>query len=228
MLARLVNMIWVRIKKIIYKMTHQKLVWYASYGSNLSRERFYLYIKGGPLLGKDRIYPGCTNKSIPLAEKHIRLSYELYFAREAKKTWNGCGVGFIRTEKDESAETYCKMYLITEEQFVDVVKQESDTTDPITINFKVAENSGSLVFRKSGWYNNLIYVGEFDGHPAFTFTNESNNQVPNEPDPGYLKEISKGLKDSFNLNNNTIAKYFSGKKGVEGNLTIEELLRIIS
>lgn len=44
-----------------------ELVWYASYGANLLRERFMFYVQGGVLKGSDRQYPGCRDKSEPTA-----------------------------------------------------------------------------------------------------------------------------------------------------------------
>src|SRR5687768_2345052 len=101
MAHQLVKRFWNYVTGILCRMKDQNLIWYASYGSNLNRDRFYLYIKGGPLPGKNRVYPGCRNKTLPSAEKNLFLNYELYFARKATVTWGGGGVGFISTVKNK-------------------------------------------------------------------------------------------------------------------------------
>src|SRR5262245_21448659 len=79
----------------------QKLVWYASYGSNLNRERFMCYIKGclppGALPGATP-NPGSRDTHDPLADKAIAIrNFELYFADEERsvKRWGGASA-FIR------------------------------------------------------------------------------------------------------------------------------------
>ena len=41
-------------------------IWYVAYGSNLSRQRFHHYLRGGRPHGNDREYPGCRDTSDPL------------------------------------------------------------------------------------------------------------------------------------------------------------------
>ena len=41
------------------------LVWYACYGSNLLKERFLCYIRGGRPIGAQRTFYGCKNKKEP-------------------------------------------------------------------------------------------------------------------------------------------------------------------
>ena len=43
-----------------------KHVWYVAYGSNLSRERFCRYIRGGRPEGSERDLPGCRDTSDPM------------------------------------------------------------------------------------------------------------------------------------------------------------------
>ncbi|MGX1752144.1 hypothetical protein [Sphingobacterium sp. NPDC055346] len=57
-------------------------VWYACYGSNLLKDRFYCYIQGGQPAGANTIYEGCTDKSLPIDEENIIINAELYFAKE--------------------------------------------------------------------------------------------------------------------------------------------------
>jgi hypothetical protein len=100
-----------------------KLVWYASYGSNLKRERFVCYIKGGTPKGSAKRNEGCRDKSEPAESRPISINGEIYFAGQSRPWGNG-GVAFIR-ENSEQGSTLGRKYLITEEQFNDVVMQEN-------------------------------------------------------------------------------------------------------
>jgi hypothetical protein len=69
-----------------------KLVWYASYGSNLKRARFMCYIKGGTPPGGAKPNKGCfRDKTDPIEILQISLNYELYFAGQSG-TWGNGGV----------------------------------------------------------------------------------------------------------------------------------------
>lgn len=138
--------------------SNKEYIWYASYGSNISRDRFLCYIKGGKPIGSQKEYTGCTDKTLPLDDEEIYIKSELYFAKKSK-TWNGGGVGFIKTEFDEKVNTLGRMYLITKEQFEEVVKQETNFKGELSIDYEQATNNGNLVFRENSWYGNLIYLG---------------------------------------------------------------------
>src|SRR5205823_6117258 len=49
------------------------LVWYVSYGSNLSAERFHYYIRGGRPPGAARTYPGARDRALPRADEAVWL-----------------------------------------------------------------------------------------------------------------------------------------------------------
>ena len=86
------------------------LIWYAGYGSNLSRARFNCYIGGGTPEGSTRTYPGCRDKTPPRPDRELKLPHQLYFAGHSN-TWNAA-VAFIRPTPP-NATTYARMYLIT-------------------------------------------------------------------------------------------------------------------
>ena len=189
-------------------------IWYASYGSNISEERFMCYIRGGKPEGATRTYEGCNDKTPPVDQMPINIPHELYFAKEAK-VWNGGGVCFINPERDEQVNTLGNMYLITRAQFLEVVQQENFTTEPIEIDFEKVRNRESLVVRKNSWYGNLLYLGEEGGSPIFTFTNQSFlKDEENPPNEHYLKTIMSGLITSHQLNTSELQAYFYSKKGI--------------
>jgi hypothetical protein len=188
-------------------------VWYASYGSNISTERFMCYIQGGKPEGATRTYKGCTDKTSPIDQKPIKIPHELYFAKQAE-VWNGGGVCFINPAKNEEVETLGNMYLISRQQFMEVVQQENATDESIIIDFEKVQKEKSLVIR-NGWYGNLLFLGMENKSSIFTFTNEYylSNEI-NSPNQHYLKTIIKGLVETYQLNPSELKAYFYSKKGI--------------
>jgi hypothetical protein len=53
-------------------------VWYASYGSNMCKERFMCYIRGGSVEGMVRPCEGCEDPTEPTDDTYIKINHELY------------------------------------------------------------------------------------------------------------------------------------------------------
>ncbi len=204
----------------------KQYVWYASYGSNLNKDRFLCYIKGGSPAGSTRVETGCKDQSLPIAESSFKFNYPLYFAREAAG-WQSQGVAFISLKQGEESLTYSKKYLITIEQFLDVVKQEN-SGDIFEIDLNEVKEKGSKIFRHHAWYGNIIYLGEDKGYPIFTFTApwEQDEVEMKKPSHNYLATIIKGLKTDYT--NEEIFQYLQNKPGIRGFYLDEELTRVIA
>ena len=206
-------------------MTEMDYVWYASYGSNLLETRFHCYISGGTPEGSSKAERGCTNPAQPLKVEPISLPYEMYFS-EYSTRWRG-GVAFINTVKDYSVRTYGKKYLITSEQFKQIVQQENDNYE-MDIDLELARNVHTFSFNDS-WYGNILYLGEADGYPIFTFTDnrtisEKKITTPSLP---YLKNIFNGLAD-FYKDVDHIIHYLYSKKGVSEGYSLKDLKKIFT
>ena len=109
----------------------------------------------------------------------------MYFAKESS-SWNNKAVSFINYNK--SGYSYAKAYLITQEQFKEVQKQEG-----------------------LSWYNMVIELDSIDGIPTLTFTNDEilKSKDLNFVDDMYLSVLRKGLKESFSeLSDEDINNYF--------------------
>ena len=172
------------------------LVWYASYGSNLLYDRFMCYINGGTPEGSPKRCEGCSDKTPPQDRTAITIPHEVYFA-ENSDSWKGKGVAFVKSQRDINAQTLGRMYLITREQFVQIVRQENGRTpdySPIAIDFKETIVRGQSVIN-GGRYSRVIYLGEEDGYPIFTFTGrwEDDAIPPNKPCEAYRETIIRGL-----------------------------------
>jgi hypothetical protein len=197
-------------------------VWYASYGSNLKAERFLCYIVGGRPEGSVRANPGCRDSTPPLDRLPRLLKFELYFA-DFSKTWQG-GAAFIRS--NEIAETLGRMYLITEDQFNDVVLQENSRPVDGT---RILPPSEQLSCREetllpvTGKYGRLLLLGDEGGSPIFTFTNRDNLK-PCAPSEAYVKIIAAGIKETYPLlTSEQICDYLLRADGIRGEIPPELL-----
>ncbi|MFB5198507.1 hypothetical protein ACE198_27160 [Neobacillus sp. KR4-4] len=204
----------------------KQYVWYASYGSNLNKNRFLCYIKGGSPAGSTRVETGCKDQSLPIAESSLKFNYPLYFAKEAAG-WQSQGVAFIGLNQIEDSLTYSKKYLITSEQFLDVVKQEN-SGKIFEIDLNEVKEKGAKIFRRHAWYGNIIYLGEDRGYPIFTFTApwEQAEVEMKKPSHNYLATIINGLKTDYT--NEEIFYYLQDKPGIRGFYSDEELTKVIN
>ncbi len=206
------------------------LVWYASYGSNILKNRFMCYIQGGKLEGSTKEYDGCSNKKPPIEEVSIIIPHELYFSKRSR-TWENKAVAFIKSQINEKSKTYGRMYLITKQQFIEIVRQEScyrPNDSSINIDFESTVANGETQIPPN-WYSRIIYLGAEKGYPIFTFTARWNdNEIsPNAPGGKYLCTIIKGLKETFNLIDYEIINYLKNVEGIRRRINEQEMKRII-
>lgn len=197
----------------------KEYVWYASYGSNINVDRFLCYIKGGQPEGSSEVEAGCRDNTPPVDEGTYLINHSLYFAKEAGR-WNNQGVAFIGHYNSDNL-TYSKKYLITTQQFFDVVKQENSGFD-LDIDLNEIKSKGIKTLRQS-WYGTILYLGEDKGYPIFTFTApwDISEVKLNKPSNAYLRTIIKGLKKEYA--DDEIYEYLIKKPGIKGNYKEEEL-----
>ncbi|MEN2777377.1 hypothetical protein ABCY62_20355 [Acetivibrio clariflavus] len=150
----------------------EKYVWYACYGSNILKERFMHYIKGGECRFNGAHYNGCKDKSDPLDERPFAIPHKLYFGKKSHK-WENGGVAFLDPERNDSMMTLGKIYKITYDQFMDIQKQEGES-----------------------WYDKILCLGEVDGIPVKTFTH-SFVVYERKPCVKYINVIRLGLKETY-------------------------------
>ena len=192
-----------------------RLVWYAGYGSNLLRERFDCYIKGGRPNGSTKDYPGCRDKSAPRGDQPITLQNALYFA-DRSATWNGA-VAFIRPSVSAPT-TYARMYLITYGQFNDAVRQENGRSVPgrvIVPPFEQLTDANEWIIEGIRLYGRLIKIGMQAEHPILTFSATRNDFVIGPPSEAYIRMIVAGLNESWPcLQRADILGYLSQAEGI--------------
>jgi hypothetical protein len=182
-------------------------VWYASYGSNLSRRRFEHYLTGGTPAGGRRRYPGARDRSAPTADRPYRLPFRLRFGG-ASRTWGG-GMAFVDTAAH--GRTLARMYRLTAGQFDDVHAQENGGDADAADLADLAP--GEAVRAGRGNYPMVVCCGHVDAAPVLTFTCE---RIPTAAPPAraYLHTIARGLAESHALTTDRIVTYLAAAPAV--------------
>ena len=197
------------------RTARQQYVWYATYGTGLSKENFLCYVKGGQPKGAAIAYPGCSDKTLPLKDTFMSLPYELYFAGESL-VWGG-GFVSIKPERDLRANTISRAYLITLEQFKEIVSQHNLRADTKHLPLEEAKLIGhATIDEGSGDYDGLVYCGEREGWPIYTLTASKLRQPFVAPSPVYTQLLCQGLSEDNRLGVQSALDYFLPKPGIAG------------
>ena len=175
-------------------------VWYASYGSNLSRHRFERYLDGGTPVGGRRHYRGARDRTPPADDRPLHLPWRLRFGG-ASRTWGG-GMAFV--DVTARGRTLARMYRLRAGQFADVHAQENGG-DALPTDIG-ALPPGTPVRAGGGNYPVIVCCGRIDGVPVVTFTSDA---LPRRAAPAsaYLRTIAAGLAESHRLGPEAIARY---------------------
>lgn len=187
------------------------LLWYASYGSNLSRARFDCYLRGGRPPGANRAYPGCRDTTDPRDVRPYVAGGSIHFAWESP-TWGG-GIAFY--DPEIPGQTLCRAYLITAAQFADIAAQEMRRVPSDDLELADLFAAGRLVLGP-GRYETLHVVGDIEHRAVITFTHsERTNPMPaNAPSAAYLRMLVDGLTEGHGLDTDQIAEYLSSRPGI--------------
>jgi len=202
------------------------LVWYASYGSNLAYEkRFLCYIQGGTPAGSSKANSGCRDRTPPRDIQPLTLNFELFFAGHFS-SWGGAAA-FIKAG-DSAATSLGRMYLISEEQFNDVVLQENGRdVDGTQLVPPLRDLVDKKDFRVPGVkaYGRLLVLQKQSSRPILTFTNTDEDVLPiGPPSEAYVRIIVTGLKETYPaMGNGDIVEYLSRADGVKGRIAAEQL-----
>jgi hypothetical protein len=187
-------------------------LWYVAYGSNLSLERFTTYLRGGQPAGGARDHPGSRDPRPPERDVPLMIAGGLRFVG-ASSVWGG---GMAIYDARASGDVAARAYLITADQFVDVLAQEMRLDPGLEIDLAPARETGwhSL---GPGHYETVGNLGSHDGLPMFTFTSaDVDNHPVNAPTAGYLRTIAHGLKESHGWSGSVIGRYLARFPGVAG------------
>jgi hypothetical protein len=173
-------------------------VWYAAYASNLLERRFLLYVKGGVLAENGRLHEGARNPADPERSVSLSMPGTVYFATESS-TWGG-GRALYDPYTPGVAPARC--YLITSEQFADVVAQEMQLPPGSYDDEEIIPSApGERVHLGDGHYETLVCVGMLDGYPVVTMAApwKMSDVVQLSPAKAYRDVIVEGLHETFRL-----------------------------
>ena len=184
-------------------------IWYVAYGTNLSRQRFRYYLRGGQPDGLERDYPGCRDKSDEIATFGLLITGGLYFAGHSS-VWRA-GMAFY--DANVAGEVAARAYLITTEQFVDVLAQETRQSPGMTLDLGPVFR-GERYSNGVGGYPILVRVGERHGLPLVTFTRDRRNvSTLAAPSVLYLAAMATGLREAHGWSRTQIDRYLSALPG---------------
>ncbi len=211
-------------------------VWYAGYGSNLNNSRFHYYVKGGIFKVTGRNHPGCQDQTFPIKVSRCTIDHELYFARKSS-SWENKAVAFLAATPNKAHVTKCVLYLITREQFTDILIQENSSVPPmpgIVPNLEAAKRGEEVMVGMTdqfSWYGRLLYLGEHEGYPIYSFTSKDTDEsiVVAEPGANYLQVIGTGLVNNFGMSQYDAASYLMQQRGISNTeWTIEGITNLIN
>lgn len=195
-------------------------VWYASYGSNLSRHRFERYLHGGVPRGGRRRYPGARDRRPPSGDRPVALPYRLRFGG-ASRTWGG-GMAFLDTAAH--GHVLARAYRITVEQFADIHAQENGGDADVADLAAVGD--GQRVVAGRGNYPVIVRCGTLEGSPVFTFTAR---RLParRSPATAYVRTIAAGLAESRGMAAAAIITYLRRAPSVTLGFGSRELAAVV-
>ncbi|MEO1064798.1 MAG: histone deacetylase [Actinomycetota bacterium] len=163
-------------------------VWYAAYGSNLSAERFLLYLAGGRPADGQRTHPGARDPSPPRDDRVAHVPGVMGFAGRSLR-WSG-GTSVLHHEAP--GRSIARLWSISTEQVADVAAQEC-ALEPgefdVDLDEVVARRSVVCSPRR---YGRLVHLGHREGRPIVTMTSPRATE-PAEPGPEYLAVVRAGL-----------------------------------
>lgn len=217
-----------------YKMLKEleTYVWYVAFGSNLSSERFLVYILGGSAKGRQYHQPGSSDHTLPTESRSIEVPYSLYFSGNSL-VWDGAVAFLTHTTGANPAKV--RAYRIKLGQFWDVIHQENHwQAKPTPIALDVLRAQGSAVVESpdktngnaTGQYAKVLYLGELDGAPLLSATIPTPHAKALKPSAAYLQMLGRGLRESHQLTPAEIANYIHACAGVSDNYTLAELVEL--
>ena len=187
-------------------------LWYVAYGTNLSRARFQVYLHGGRPLGGARDYPGARDPLAPERDFGLMIPGGLRFLG-ASSVWGG---GLAVYDPRAAGEVAARAYLITAEQFVDVLAQEMRLQPGLAVDLAPMQEARWHSYGP-GCYQTVVSLGAREGLPMLTFTcAEVDDRPANPPSESYLRTMALGLRESHGWTRSQIGAYLAGCPGAAG------------
>jgi hypothetical protein len=181
------------------------------------------YIAGGKPRGSQHTNPGSRDRTPPADNRPISLDWELYFAGYSG-WWKGAAA-FIR-QGTEKARTLGRMYLVTDDQFNDVVLQENGRPvdgSRLLPPFESLVQQDDFLLQGIKTYGRVVRIGEQDGSPIFTFTATKSVAI-GAPSEAYLRIIVSGIRETYpSMSSGDIFEYLQHAEGIHGRIPVDQL-----
>lgn len=200
------------------------LVWYVSYGSNMSAHRFHCYLRGGQPPGSALTCPGARDHTPPRAGQAVWLPGSIYFATRSQ-AWGG---GRALYDPAAPGRAAARAYLITAQQFSDVVAQEMYREPGADLDLAGLAGTGQLRIGP-GRYETLLHVGEDAGAPMVTFTAPwaMGDKPYLPPSAAYLRMLGQGLREAHGWSSQRAAEYLAGLPGAQGSWATADIASLL-
>lgn len=202
------------------------LVWYVAYGSNLAARRFACYLSGGRPTGAARHYAGCRDTRAPRRTLSLEVEGGLVFAGRST-VWGG-GMAFY--DPVASGRVACRAYLVTVDQFADVIAQEMRRPaggDFARTLAKALPGVKAVQVMGPGRYETVIRLGEQDAAPLLTVTSGSSERPPPAaPSSSYVRWLAAGLQEAHGWSPAHVEAYLTSAPGAQGAWAPGQVARI--
>ena len=171
-----------------------KYIWFGVYNELLLNENI------------SKLLERCNDKTLPKEQASIHLNkFSLSFNKNK---------AFILFKENSSI--FIKLYLITKNQLIDILKNEYKCNEKIENDseniFKLQNINDELILDQyqvvDNFYNTIKKIGIFNQINIYSVTTKSKNIDIQPPDKEYLYQIYIGLKQSFYLYSDYLIMYY--------------------
>ena len=171
-----------------------KYIWFGVYNELLLNENI------------SKLLERCNDKTLPKEQASIHLNkFSLSFNKNK---------AFILFKENSSI--FIKLYLITKNQLIDIMKNEYKCTEKIENDseniFKLQNINDEFVLEQyqaeENFYNTIKKIGVFNEINIYSVTTKNKNIDIQVPDKEYLHQIYIGLKQSFYLYSDYLIMYY--------------------
>lgn len=203
-------------------------VWYATYGSGLSRENFLKQIRGGQAANSTRKYAGCADQTLPVRDRFLSLPYNIYFAGVCA-AWGDGGHINIEPMPSASAHTVARAYLVKLDQFEEIAAQQNERRERQRLPLREAMLHGhATVGDGSGHYDELVFCGIVDGIPMFSLTAVQPELPYRPPTDAYTKLLCEGLSEATNIGTQEAVDYVLATPGIAGHYEKHDIVQFFN
>lgn len=176
------------------------VAWYAAYGSNTDEQRLRRYLAG------------CSQPAEPADSRPFVLDLPLYFAGTTSRRWGDGGVAFTDIERDATASTLARAWLLPVDRIAEIGAQENGLgVDDADLDIGAVRASGVHRAHPDRWYDAWVDCGELDDLPVVTLTSTMRRTPRNAPSRAYAQVVARGLRLTHGMTRDDVAFYLADR-----------------